>query len=240
MNSAEDFKKIFEQLNTIEKIVLRTDSELRIVKKKINVMLKRISNIEKHLSVKAKVAGKKRANINDMTFTCSYDANLLTLREGLGNNGIEARCSFWIEKPAKPGFMRWGKVRERSPRTGTPYMFTVFIKNHFMYQHNHIVYLTSNRFYVYKDGKYTQKTPTKTALKTYASDLVNLFYMCIHHRAKQPQHVGFKLQDYAVEDVTDAAVSYVQNYMLQIKDRLRNSYNLVNKPNETKTPVKNV
>ena len=123
--------------------------------------------------------------------------------------------------------MRWGKVREKSPRPGVPYYFRKFIDNHFDFQHNHIVYLTSNRFYVYFEGEYKQRTPTKTALKRYVTRLMNLFYFNIQHRVKQPEHVRNKLEEYGIQGVTDEAVGFVQNHLLKIKDRLQVSYNIV-------------
>ena len=232
MNSDDNFKKIFAQLNAIEKIVARTDSELRIVKKKMNVMSKRISNIEKHLSVKLKATGKKRANFNDMTFTCSYENKILQIPNDYTSRQIKMQCSFWTDKQAKPGYILWGKRIQQVPRHRPPYFFTEFVRSHFNSQHNHIVYLASNRFYLYQKGHYTQQRPTKAAIKKYTGRLIDLFYFCMQHRTKQPEQAKHLLQDYSNQGITDQAVAYVTNYLLNIKDKLQNSYNLVTKPDE--------
>ena len=137
--------------------------------------------------------------------------------------------SFWRDKPVPSGFMRFGRG-EREARDTIPTYFVEFIENHYSYEKNHVVYLTSNRLYLYdtKTEQYCLKSPTKGAFKGYVQKLVKLYYHILT-TTKQPEHVRFKIQDVVLEKMTAQVVNHVWNYITEIKDTLQKSYNATSK-----------
>jgi hypothetical protein len=230
MSSEEVLIKVLAKLETIEKMVVRSNDELRILRKKTNVMSKRIMHIEQHLLLKPNKLPTKRAKLGQCVFFGLKAARtLLEMEPDCGAFLVEPRVSFWMDKPVPSGFMRFGRG-ERVPRETMPLYFREFIENHFTYPENHIVYLTSNRLYLYdyKTGQYSLKSPTKRALKGYVQKLVEHYYHALA-TSKQAEHIRFRIKDIVLEKMTDQVVNYVQNYVIQIKDMLQKSYNAISK-----------
>lgn len=228
MHSEEVLTKILTKLNTIEKIVVRTSDELRILRKKTNVMSKRIAHMEQHLSLKPNKPITKRANLDRLyTGGVKFDRSIFEMERDCPASWVEPRISFWKDKPVAKGFMRFGRG-EKVPRDTIPIYFTEFIENHLSYAENHVVYLTSNRLYIYdhKTEQYCLKSPTKKAFKGYVQKLVGLYHHILTTTA-QAEHVRFKIQDVVLEETTDQIVNYVWNYITQIKDVLQKSYNAI-------------